>query len=452
MESFFCGKRRGGVTGFMFLWLAAGAMAVGQSGPTESPPGQAAPGTAAPGPQLELSITGPQKAAVGDRVTFELVVTNVGKSPAAKLLAIDDFDPGLSHAAADAGPIEHDLKDLRPGESQRLNLTFRVTQPGKLSHQVRILRDGKAIAGLRSSLTAEGKEPVAEAKEPASGPKELSRKAPSLFGEGPPKMAAKSEAATMNSDDDFPEITPRSAPPEEEKLPDLGSPLVDAPENLKRLHEKYPVWIDGKEKNVVVLGVVCQRRVPLELFACLRGSKEHEAVVSVPTKAAFVHAALLAVGAEAGAPVQFRPKYVPASGSVVEITCVWKDAQGKRQTMRAQDWVRNAKTGKAMELPWVFGGSRFLKDPDTGKEYYQADGDGDLICVSNFPGAMLDLPIESTSSDTSLLFEAFTEHIPPRGTPVTLILSPKPKPSGEKAPGKPAAGPHQPASPAAEKK
>ena len=94
MESFFCGKRRGGVTGFMFLWLAAGAMAVGQSGPTESPPGQAAPGTAVPGPQLELSITGPQKAAVGDRVTFELVVTNVGKSPAAKLLAIDDFDNG----------------------------------------------------------------------------------------------------------------------------------------------------------------------------------------------------------------------------------------------------------------------------------------------------------------------------------------------------------------------
>jgi hypothetical protein len=135
----------------------------------------------------------------------------------------------------------------------------------------------------------------------------------------------------------------------------------------------------------------------------------------------------LAVGAEAGSPVQFRPKYVPASGSEIEITCVWKDAQGKRQTARAQDWVRNVKTGKAMEHPWVFGGSRFLKNPVTGETYYQADADGDLICVSNFPGAMLDLPIESTSSDASLLFEGFTEHIPPRGTPVTLILTPKAK-------------------------
>lgn len=450
MESFFCGKWRGGVMGFALLLWAVGAMAAEPSGPTKPPTGQAASGTAVPGPQLELAITGPQKAAVGDRVTFELVVTNVGKSQAAKLLAIDDFDPGLSHAAADASPIEHDLKDLRPGESQRLNLTFHVTRPGKLTHQVRILRDGKAITGLRSSLTAEGAEPVAEAKEPASGAKkEPAREIPSLFGENPPKMAAKPKAATMNSDDDFPEITPRSEPPEEEKLPDLGPPLVDAPENLKRLNEKYPVWIDRKEKKVILVGAVCQRRVPLELFACLRGSKEHEAVVSVPTKAAFVHAALLAVGAEAGAPVQFRPKYVPASGSVIEITCVWKDAQGKRQTMRAQDWVRNTKTGKAMELPWVFGGSRFLKDPVTGKEYYQADGDGDLICVSNFPGAMLDLPIESTSSDTSLLFEAFTENVPQRGTPVTLILSPKP--SGEKSPSKPATtAPRQP--PSTEKK
>jgi hypothetical protein len=109
---------------------------------------------------------------------------------------------------------------------------------------------------------------------------------------------------------------------------------------------------------------------------------------------------------------------------------VWKDAHGKRQTARAQDWVRNSKTGKAMQYPWVFGGSRFQKNEVTGETYYQADADGDLICVSNFPGAMLDLPIQSTSSDTELLFEGFAEHIPPRGTPVTLILTPKLK--GEK--------------------
>jgi hypothetical protein len=38
---------------------------------------------------------------------------------------------------------------------------------------------------------------------------------------------------------------------------------------------------------------------------------------------------------------------------------------------------------------------------------------------------MLDLPIESSQSNEALLFRAFTERIPPLGTPVTLLLTPK---------------------------
>jgi hypothetical protein len=370
-------------------------------------------------PRLELTITAPQKAPVGSRVTFDLEVLNAGKSPAAKLLVIDDFDPGLVHDVA-SSPIEHDLKDLRPGESQRLGLTFRVARPGKLTHQVRITYQGRVITAATSSVIG-----VEEAKSPGSKSPQ-SESAEKTPGKESTKKADKTKPAPPKDDEfDFPETPPRDEPPKEEKLPDLGPPLVDHPENLKRMNEKYPVWIDRAQRSVILVGVVCQRQSPLELFACLRGSKEHEAVLSVPTKAAFVHAALLAVGAEAGSPVQFRPKYVPASGSEIEITCVWKDAQGKRQTARAQDWVRNSKTGKAMQYPWVFAGSRFQKNSVTGETYYQADADGDLICVSNFPGAMLDLPIQSTASDAELLFEGFAEHIPPRGTPVTLILTPK---------------------------
>jgi hypothetical protein len=80
-----------------------------------------------------------------------------------------------------------------------------------------------------------------------------------------------------------------------------------------------------------------------------------------------------------------------------------------------------------MSHPWVFGGSRILKDKETGETAYYADLTGELICVSNFAAAMLDVPMESTSSDADLLFETFTERIPPRGTPITLILTPKAK-------------------------
>ena len=73
---------------------------------------------------------------------------------------------------------------------------------------------------------------------------------------------------------------------------------------------------------------------------------------------------------------------------------------------------------------WVFAGSGFWTDPQTGQKHYQAEG-GDFICVSNFPSAMLDLPIESTQANQGLLFEAFSKRIPPLGTRVRVILRPK---------------------------
>ena len=241
----------------------------------------------------------------------------------------------------------------------------------------------------------------------------------------PPRQSQPAVAATeKDNEEKKAEVDIDAAEEPMEKPRDLGPPLVDHPETLKKLHPVYPVWIDMDNKQVVMVGEICQTNVPLEMFACLRGTKEHESIVAVPTEAFIVHGALLRVGAKAGKPVQFMPKYVPASGTQIDITVRWKSEKGKVQTAQAQDWVRNMKTGKALDQPWIFSGSGFWKDESTGKEYYQAEG-GDFICVSNFPSAMLDLPIESSESNADLLFQAFTERIPPRGTPVTLILKPK---------------------------
>ncbi len=204
----------------------------------------------------------------------------------------------------------------------------------------------------------------------------------------------------------------------------LGEPLVDHPERLKPLNPESTVWIDPIGKRVVLQGQVCQRDALLEMFACLANTKEHESIVAVPCKAFVVHTALLAVGAKAGKSVRFDPEYVPASGTEIDISVHWKDAKGEVQTARARDWVRDAKTGKAMEHPWVFAGSGFWDNEVTGQRVYEAES-GDFICVSNFPSAMLDLPIKSSKDNAELMFRAFTERIPPLGTPVTLILTPK---------------------------
>ena len=194
---------------------------------------------------------------------------------------------------------------------------------------------------------------------------------------------------------------------------------------LKRLSPTEEVWIDVVKKEVVVGGRIAMADGPIEVFACPEKTKEHEAVVATRSSARLIHAALLAIGLDPGSPVSFDPEYVAARGPAVAIRMRWKDAAGTVQESRAQDWIRNAETGKPLAADWVFAGSTFWKDPQDGQEYYQADG-GDLVCVSNFPTATLDLPIESSQSNEALLFEAFEGRVPPRGTDVEMILSAKP--------------------------
>jgi hypothetical protein len=74
-----------------------------------------------------------------------------------------------------------------------------------------------------------------------------------------------------------------------------------------------------------------------------------------------------------------------------------------------------------MPYDWVFAGSGFYKDVDTGEQRYLGDS-GDLICVANFPTATMDLAVESAAANSGLVFEAFTENIPPMHTLVRLVL------------------------------
>jgi hypothetical protein len=202
-----------------------------------------------------------------------------------------------------------------------------------------------------------------------------------------------------------------------------GYPPLPEPEGARRLSELDRVWIDVKNHEVLVDGYIALRRGMLEMFACPAGTKEHESVVALHTKAATVHAALLAVGAQEGHPVRYRPEFAPPEGTEIAIEVRWRNADGEWTTAKAQEWVRDVKTKKPMEQAWVFAGSGFWTDEKTGKRYYMAE-QGDLICVSNFTTATLDVPFESSQSNEGLLFEANTEAIPPAGMPVRVVLKP----------------------------
>lgn len=197
--------------------------------------------------------------------------------------------------------------------------------------------------------------------------------------------------------------------------------FVDPPES-KRMFPDGRVWIHRDEQAVVVDGYVCQRNAPLEMFACPIQTKEHEAIVAVFAKSQFIHAALLAVGGVPGKPVAFEPKFTPASGTTIRVYALWHDAEGKTQASIAQNWVRQMGKNKAMEWDWVFAGSKFVKDPDSGREAYLGDS-GDLICVANFMTSTLDVAVKSDADNSGLAFDAFTDRIPKRNTPVRLVLT-----------------------------
>jgi hypothetical protein len=116
----------------------------------------------------------------------------------------------------------------------------------------------------------------------------------------------------------------------------------------------------------------------------------------------------------------------------VRVYALWHDEKGQTQGTLAQHWIRKTGTKKPMEWDWVFAGSKIYKDPDTGKETYLGDS-GDLICVANFMTSTLDVAVKSDAANSGLVFEAFTEKIPKRYTPIRLVmvLSDEPPYSGD---------------------
>jgi hypothetical protein len=213
------------------------------------------------------------------------------------------------------------------------------------------------------------------------------------------------------------------AAPAKTAAPPKAVPLGCDMKDLTSIDHCSPAWMDLKHKEVIVVGETCKAEYPLEFFATLR-DRGYEAAVVVDTPPRVVHAALVLMGAKPGHPVRFDPKFEPPTGTEVLIEVRWKDKDGKVKTAPAQQWIRNIQTKKALDVNWVFAGSRFLKNPETGKEIYAGDS-GDFVSVLNLPTATLDLPIRSRGALESRLFEGFVDNMPPAKTPVTIVFRPK---------------------------
>jgi hypothetical protein len=214
------------------------------------------------------------------------------------------------------------------------------------------------------------------------------------------------------------------APPAARQPVPLREQLPAPPVNKVVVGRNVWLEIQGDKRRVGINAVVCNRDCTLEHLLCRRHTKEHEAILTADIDAAKVHLALLLAGAEPGRPAVFGSPFRPATGTVIKIFLHYAH-RGEPRIVPAQSWVRYIKDGKPLRSDWVFAGSFLVHNAlnPLGRPVYAAN-DGDVFCVANFDAALLDLPFYSSASSAEMLFETFTERIPPLETPVVVMLEP----------------------------
>jgi hypothetical protein len=219
---------------------------------------------------------------------------------------------------------------------------------------------------------------------------------------------------------------------------DKPAPLPDMPA-FKDSASQYTqlgknIWLEKnpRGRRVLLWGTICRQEAALEEFMCLKNTKEHEAIVAIDLAPRVLHAALLAAGAKPGTVARFDDTGFHApTGDKLEIGVEWKQDNESRRA-KAQEWIRDLKTKKSITHEFVFAGSQEIKHPVTGEAYYLGD-EGDLISVANFASSIVDLAVQSSTTDADHLFEAFSERIPPIDTPVVVTINLVPRAAAKSA-------------------
>lgn len=186
--------------------------------------------------------------------------------------------------------------------------------------------------------------------------------------------------------------------------------------------------------RVVLDGVVQVDRGPsdgLEVFACLREGKTHEAFLRLAGDAGDVvkAAGIAALGLADGRPAE-ENRGIPARGTPVRLTVLWKDEDGAWRWSDAASLVRDRRTDRAFPaLPWVWTGSRILlvteSLPDgktVRRERFMLDSTRSLAVNYDEPDALLASPFPCAAEDAR--FEVNSAIAPPPTTPMHLALSP----------------------------
>ena len=141
------------------------------------------------------------------------------------------------------------------------------------------------------------------------------------------------------------ETPSRQKGPQEEReqpLAPLPSPLTTVVASATPMNPEKTVFLDVPQKKLFLRSKVVCTDCTLEMLCCQERTKEHESIFAFRGEAKVVHAGLLALGARAGKPVSFRPKFAPPSGEQIDIFVHWVNKAGERKRTDIHRWLRHA--------------------------------------------------------------------------------------------------------------
>jgi len=220
-------------------------------------------------------------------------------------------------------------------------------------------------------------------------------------------------------------------------LPGCAAPARDMvpkePDTPRVLEPFAGVTVRPDERTVELEARACLEAGWLEQIACAPGSREHEALVVIAARPSDVHAALLLAGFEHGAPGSWSYEnealtFTPPTGDRLDVRARYeRDGRTIEEAFRA--WMVDAEGRPSFpRTPWVFAGSAFAENPDWmgPGEHYVADQTGSIIGLVTFGDEVVGFEevFADQQSVQPLAWQVRIDHVPPVGTPVTVILRP----------------------------
>jgi len=204
-----------------------------------------------------------------------------------------------------------------------------------------------------------------------------------------------------------------------------AAPVASAPVQLAPGLE-----VDRSRRELRVNAQVAMDRGWLEQAVCRAGTREHESLLVVEASPRAIHAGLLLLGLQPGAPGSWTQsadgalRSAPPTGDPVEL---WVRTAGGDRPLH--EWIHDPRSGRAFPAhPWIFAGSRTRPNtPSMGPgEHYVADRTGSVVGIVTFGDEVI--AFREVHADKAEVeapeWQARTERIPAPGTSVTLLVRP----------------------------